>query len=195
MKPTNDRAFKEWAAVVRALESGETILVIRKGGIVEESGAFRVNDPEFFLFPNHTHQNAAQLNSRTQMWLDATEADRPEEGTVRISSYAEVAQVWTVPDEAAIARLDSEHPWTRDYILERLYYKAHDPLFAIALRIYRLPEPVMLPYLRSYGGCTSWVTLDEPLSTEGAIPALDDGAFRERLERVEQLLKGTGGFT
>lgn len=170
------------------MEAGEELLVIRKGGIVEESGVFRVDDPEFFLFPNHTHQNAAQLNPRSHMWLDATEADRPEEGMVRISSYAEVARVWTVPDAAAVARLDAEHPWTRDYVLERLHYKPHDPLYAIALRVYRLPEAVTLPYLRSYGGCTSWVTLDSPLSTEGAIPALDETAFRDRLERLEHLL-------
>jgi hypothetical protein len=189
VKSHNDRAFKEWAAVVRALEGGETILVIRKGGIVEEGGAFRVNDPEFFLFPNHTHQNAAQLQPRAHAWLEASEADRPEEGTVRISSYAEVAGVWAIRDEATLARLDSEHLWSSDYVVDRFRYKPAEPLYAIALRVYRLPCPVSLPYLRTYAGCTSWVTLDAPLSTDGAIPALDGVVFAERVKRLERVLK------
>jgi hypothetical protein len=189
VKPTNDRALKEWAVVVRSLEAGDTILLLRKGGIVEAGGAFRLDDPEFYLFPNHTHQNTAQLQPRAHALLEATEADRPDEGTVRISSYAEVAKVWIVPDAATIARLDDEHLWSRDYIVERLHYKSDDPLYAIALRVYRLPQPAVIPYSRAYGGCTSWVTLVEPLSIAGAVPALNDPAFEAHLNTIGTLLE------
>lgn len=191
MQGTSNRAFKEWAAVVRAMERGDTVLLIRKGGIVEEGGAFRVDDPEFFLFPNHTHQNAAQLQARAHGVLAETNADRPDETMVRISSYAAVADVFTIPDEATLARLDGEHLWTRDYVLERLLYKPHNPLYALALRVYNLPEPFEITYLAAYGGCTSWVTLDEAYSTTGATPALDDAAFAERLARIRRLIADT----
>ncbi len=188
---TNNRAFKEWAAVVRAMEWGETILLIRKGGIVEEGGAFRVEDPEFFLFPNHTHQNAAQLQPRAHGVLAETNADRPDVTTLRISSYATVDGIFTIPDEATLARLDGEHLWTRGYVMERLLYKPHNPLYAIALRVYNLPEPFETTYLAAYGGCTSWVILDEAYSTEGATPALDDAAFAGRLARIRRLIADT----
>ena len=38
-------------------------------------------------------------------------------------------------------------------------------------------ELVVKPNLPAYGGCTSWITLDESLLTAGAAPALDDEAF------------------
>ncbi|HEY3413580.1 MAG TPA: DUF1802 family protein [Armatimonadota bacterium] len=188
MNPTNDKAFKEWAVVVRALEAGESMLLIRKGGVVEEGGALRLSDPEFFFFPNHTHQSGDQLQPRAHGFLAESEAERPEEGTVRISSFAEVLRVWIVTDEATLASLESEHVWTTECVTERFRYKPTDPLFAIALRVYRLPEPVQLPYLSAYRGCTSWVTLDAPLSTEGAIPVIDDAACMARLSALSALL-------
>jgi hypothetical protein len=185
---TNNRAFKEWAAVVRAMEEGASALIVRKGGIVEEGGAFRVQDPEFFLFPNHTHQNAAQLKPSAHPWLAETEADRPEEGYVRISSYAAAAAVHVIPDEDALARLDGLHLWTRAYVLERLRFKPSQPLYAIVLRVYNLPADILKPYLADYGGCTSWITLDEALSTEGAAPAMTDAAFDAERARIEDAL-------
>lgn len=192
VRETNDRAFKEWAAVVRGLEAGATILLIRKGGIVEEGGALRVDDPEFFLFQNHTHQTGSVLRPRAREYLRASESVRPEEGLVRISSYAIVSEVFTVPNEPALARLDGEHLWTREAVLDRLLFKPALPLYAIALRVYVLPEPQEIVYLAAYGGCTSWVTLDEPLSTAGAAPALDDAAFTARLRRVHHALTTIG---
>lgn len=191
MLERNDRAFKEWAVVVRAMERGETVLLIRKGGITEEGGAFQVADPEFFLFPNHTHQNAAQLQPRAHALLDESDADRPEDGTVRISSYATVEDVFTIPSLESLARLDAEHLWSREYVTDRFLFKPQNPLYGMVLRVYNLPQAIVLPYLNSYGGCTSWITLNECLSTEGAVPALDDEAFAGRVHRVQHLLEGT----
>ena len=61
MKPTHDRAFKEWAVSCQTMAEGRQILLIRKGGIREESGVFRIHDPEFWLMPTYEHQNAALL--------------------------------------------------------------------------------------------------------------------------------------
>lgn len=187
MRDTNDRAFKEWAVVVQAMERGETCLLIRKGGIYEEGGDFHVNDPEFFLYPNHTHQNPHQLQPRAHPWLVASDSEIPPADIVRISSYAVAHEVFTIPDEAALSRLRDEHLWTEDYVRERLYYKPDNPLFGIVLRVYRLPETLEIPYHPSYGGCTSWITLQAPLSTAGALPALDDDAFAERVARIRAL--------
>jgi len=190
MKATNDRAFKEWAVVVRAMERGETCLLIRKGGIFEEGGDFHVNDPEFHLYPNHTHQNPYQLQERAHRALVESDSEEPPAGMIRISSYAAVAEVFTIPDEAALARLSDEHLWTEEYVRDRLHYKPDNPLFGIVLRVYRLPEEVGIPYHSSYSGCTSWITLQAPIATAGAVPALDDAAFTERLNRIRALRAG-----
>ena len=49
-------ALKEWAIVVDALIRGEQIIVLRKGGISEGPGGFKVDQPEFLLFPTLFHQ-------------------------------------------------------------------------------------------------------------------------------------------
>ena len=53
----------------------------------------------------------------------------------------------------------------------------------LALRAYRLAEPVVVPFREEYGGCTSWVDLDglpaDPASAPSE-PALSDGAFEAR---------------
>src|SRR5688500_9082628 len=59
--PFHDRAFKEWAVACEAMMRGIQTVLIRKGGIREEDGIFRVADSEFFLMPTYEHQNPALL--------------------------------------------------------------------------------------------------------------------------------------
>ena len=106
MTEQTDRALKEWAVVVRALERGDTVLVLRKGGIVEEGGAFRLQESEFLLFPNYTHQNPTQLQLGYHPLLAETLAERREPDEVTFTSAAEVADAFVVADEEAVARLD-----------------------------------------------------------------------------------------
>ena len=51
-------------------------------------------------------------------------------------------------------------------------------------QIYRLPEAVTLPMRPEYVGCKSWVTLEQPLSTVGAVPAVPEEEFIRRREAV-----------
>ena len=44
-------ALKEWATVVNALENGDQTVLLRKGGILEDSSGFVVESEKFFLFP------------------------------------------------------------------------------------------------------------------------------------------------
>nr|MBA3388492.1 DUF1802 family protein [Rubrobacter sp.] len=50
-------ALKEWAVAVRALERGDTALVVRKGGIREK--AFAVPETRFLLLPGYEHQRTS----------------------------------------------------------------------------------------------------------------------------------------
>ena len=49
-------AFKEWAVAVDALMSGEQVMLIRKGGISEDSKHFTVIHDKFLLYPTYEHQ-------------------------------------------------------------------------------------------------------------------------------------------
>jgi len=56
MQSNTTHALKEWAAV-DALEQGKTImLLLRKGGIHEQGGRFKVAQNQILLYPTHEHQ-------------------------------------------------------------------------------------------------------------------------------------------
>jgi hypothetical protein len=42
-----------------------------------------------------------------------------------------------------------------------------------------------LPMSASYGGCKSWIELEQDVDPAGAAPALSDAEFAERLQRFE----------
>ena len=58
-------------------------------------------------------------------------------------------------------------------------------------RVYRSAQAVEIPEDPQYAGCKSWVELDRELSTEGAVPVLQDEAFREVLRSLDALLQPT----
>ena len=54
-------ALKEWAVTCQALARGEQVLLLRKGGIHEDSKDFRVIHREFLLYPTYEHQKRELL--------------------------------------------------------------------------------------------------------------------------------------
>jgi len=56
MQSNTTHALKEWAAAVDALEQGKTIMLLRKGGIHEQGGRFKVAQNQILLYPTHEHQ-------------------------------------------------------------------------------------------------------------------------------------------
>jgi len=59
MKSTH--AFKEWSLVCRAIGTGLTSLILRKGGIHEGRRGFHFDHDAFWLFPTSFHAQREQL--------------------------------------------------------------------------------------------------------------------------------------
>jgi hypothetical protein len=188
MNTEHDRAFKEWAVACEALRQGRQILLIRKGGIREEGGVFRVADSEFFLLPTYEHQNAGLLQPEFAARLQALQSEPRDPNTITIDSYAVVDTVAQARGEAQLSAVANDHIWNAEYVRQRFDFNPYDPLYLILLRVYTLPTPAIVPMQPAYVGCKSWVTLDRPLSTQGATPALSDAEFSARraalLERL-----------
>jgi hypothetical protein len=77
-----------------------------------------------------------------------------------------------------------------------LSWKHRQPLWVIALRAFRLLEPLDLPMRAEYAGCASWVDVDglpaDPASLPSE-PALSDESFDARLQLCANAVPG--GFT
>ncbi|HSL01698.1 MAG TPA: DUF1802 family protein [Rubrobacteraceae bacterium] len=170
-------ALKEWAVAVEALERGATALVIRKGGIREK--AFAVAERRFLLLPGYEHQRPELLKPEYRDLMEGI-PDLTDQGPLRFTSFAEVVEAYEISEPESLAAIDPYHMWSPEYAESRFKWRPKKPLTVLVLRAYLLPGRVELPYAESYGGCRSWIELDEPVSVEGARPALDDEAF-ERL--------------
>lgn len=193
MSSTRAPAFKEWAVIVKALIEGEQVVDVRKGGIHEESRHFGLHATRLWLYPTYLHQRRDLLKPAYQTALDQLLARAPGEDVIEVPGWADVVGVAKLTDPAELETLDSKFIWTLDYAASRLKWKKRDPLWVLALRVHRLHEPITIPYREEYGGCTSWVGLEElpedPTSVPST-PVLSDEAFEARLKGVEADLPG-----
>jgi hypothetical protein len=170
--PTSvDVALKEWASVVTALESGRQIMLLRKGGILEQSkkNRFSITHNEFLFFPTFLHQSRGELKPEIEFETVSAEPD-----TVQITSAGVVSDILKVESREQIDRLDDQHIWTKSLIDMRFNYKPQNPLYLVLVRAYRLHEPVSLPNTPAYAGCKSWVPLEHAIDTGNAAAVLDD---------------------
>ncbi len=171
---------------MRALLEGEQILDVRKGGLHEDGRHFGVQSPRCWLYPTAEHQRPELLKAAYRHTVELSPGSRVGE-PIRIEGWADIVGVARLTEPAELDKLDSKLIWSRDYAESRLSWKRRDPLWVLAMRAYRLAEPVEAAWREEYGGCTSWVDLvglpDDPASLPSQ-PALSDVAFDGRLKGV-----------
>jgi hypothetical protein len=179
--------LKEWAVTVRALEQGDTALVVRKGGIREK--AFAVPKTRFLLLPGYEHQRPELIKPEFRYIMDEI-PDLTDDGPLRFSSFAEVEGAFEISEADDLARLNDHHMWTHEYAESRFKWRPKKPLTVLVLRTYVLPETVELSYREGYGGCKSWIELEDAVSVEGARPALSHGEFEDLVSPALGVLRG-----
>ncbi len=183
---TTFHALKEWAVAVNALESGKTIMLLRKGGIHERNGHFQVAHKQILLYPTYEHQQAFMLKAEyANDVYPVTSGWHPE--TVRIASWAEITDILPCSDESIVNTLLPFHIWNDHFISDRLKWKPRQPLYILLLRTYKLPQQE-IPYQPKYGGCKSWIDLDQPIQLQGAKPVLSDFAYTQLVETIRQIV-------
>ncbi|MDI3328176.1 MAG: DUF1802 family protein [Alicyclobacillaceae bacterium] len=182
-------ALKEWAVALRALDRGEQIVLLRKGGIVEETKEFRVAGTDFFFYPTYEHQRKELVKPSWHADLEDTVRgmELPPK-RVRITHGARVVEDVELLDETKLRRIDGFHIWAPDYAAERLHWKPKKPLHVLVLRVFRLSRPAEIPVCDRYLGCKSWVRLEEPVPAEGE-PVLSDEAFARKVEELHRALE------
>lgn len=183
-------AFKEWSVVVDALGRGEQIIILRKGGISEGRGGFRLEHSEFWLFPTLYHQQAEGVIPDVATRFRATPPPPDAETHVNLRFFARVVEAHRLESLSAAERLRGQHVWTDPVIAERFDWGAQQAIFAIAVRIYEARQVTKLPLVPAYGGCKSWIDLAAELGVEGASPVLSEEAFLDRLTGFRSALEG-----
>jgi hypothetical protein len=187
MLAANRMALKEWAVICAELAAGRQTILLRKGGIREPSRGFTIEHREFFLFPTYGHQNEDELVDRARQALPDIVRQAPPAGELRLQLYATVEAAIELSSLEPLRRLEGHHVLAWPAVERRFHYR-RPGLHVIALRVYRLEEPVVVPHLFRYDGCRSWVELDSALPITGASPVLDDRSFRRRMAALQESL-------
>ena len=184
-------ALKEWAVVQRSLLEGHQLILVRKGGLIEDTGEFDLRARQFLLYPTYAHETerAGDLQPCFGQWLREEEDRKTPPSEVRFEAAAEVTDVVRANDRATLNNLAPQHIWSPQFIDGRFDWEPYKPVWVLLLRAYTLPAPVVRPVLPQYGGCRSWITLDAPVSTEGAMPAVSDERYARRRDLTLSLLK------
>jgi hypothetical protein len=180
-------AFKEWAVIVDALGIGRQIVILRKGGISEGRGGFQVDHPEFLLFPTLFHQQRESVLPEAQARFDQLILPTPE--ILRLEYFCRVVSWRKLDSLTAAQALEGQHVWKLEVIAERFEWGRSKAIFALAVRTYKLPQPIDLPMSPSYGGCKSWIELEQDIDPAGAGPVLSEAEFAERLKQFESSLE------
>ncbi|MBE9192241.1 DUF1802 family protein [Gloeocapsopsis crepidinum LEGE 06123] len=186
MQLHTSHALKEWAVAVEALEQAKTIMLLRKGGIHEQSGRFRVAYNQVLLYPTYEHQQPALLKPEyADTVIPVTSGWHPE--TVRIGSWAEITDILPVSDLQAIEALLPFHIWNEKFISDRLKWKSRQPLYVLLLRVYIFPQ-VHISYRAEYGGCKSWIDIAQTISVANFQPVLSDAAYAHKVAEIRQTM-------
>ncbi|NBO90890.1 MAG: DUF1802 family protein [Planctomycetia bacterium] len=162
-------ALKEWDSIRAALRDGRQSLLLRKGGIHEPSGTFRVEHERFWIYPTFVHQG--QESPVSEVTLD---------------TLAEVVAIGQAGDLATVERLAGLHAWSTEAIAKRFFYRTPG-LFVLIVRVYTT-QPQLVTQTPAYAGCKSWVTLDSPVTERAVRSVLSDTAFMAMRQRIESAM-------
>lgn len=189
IQPATPLSLKEWAVAVKALGEGEQIITIRKGGLYEETRAFRLENNRFYLYPTYEHQKREMVKTEYQHLLDATlEGWSIEKQTVEIEYFAEVTDDVELMDEEKLRALTPYHIWTDNFADVRLHWKKKQPLHILFARIYRLHRPCEIVIDEEYKGCKSWHDLLVEVPSQGFEPVLSDTDYAQKRSEILNII-------
>ncbi len=174
-------ALKEWSAAVHALLDGRQRVLLRKGGIGEKR--FELAAREFLLFPTVAHSHAERVRPEHRDLLEPGAADSTDDHVV-VRAAAKVVAALPVDRPEGLSAIEDLHIWTAESVrADRLDFRPKHKLAVLVVSVIPLAEPVRLPRLPEYAGCTSWVQIPVHPALGASVhgdSALDEVAVRVR---------------
>lgn len=126
---TNPVALKEWASAIEALTEGRQIMLMRKGGIAEETKRFELKSHSFYLYPTYEHQRRELLKEQHRDLVEHTLIDWKDNAReIGLTAYAEAVHDLEIHDLNQLELLYPYHIWSEGLAAERLRWKAKEPL-------------------------------------------------------------------
>ena len=159
----NMLALKEWSIVCKALEEGIQSLLLRKGGILEYKKGFEVGEKIFLLYPTLEHQATEYVQPKFlrefQPILKKDSAEIVQDKSNKIRALAKIESMHEFHDKSILPKLEKYHIWNEKYVNMRMNYNPQKPINALLLRVYKLPETLLVDTSPEWAGCKSWIDI------------------------------------
>lgn len=182
-------ALKEWAVTGEALGRGRQIILLRKGGLLDEDGSFSLEHGQFFLLPTWLHQEPSLVKAEHRDLFDfARKTEGESVGKPLLRHFASVAAIWKLREEDEGLLKSAPHIYAQSYLDLRFNYQSDKPLLCAALRVWELESPLPYAMRPQDMGCRSWISMAVPLQS-AAHPTLDDASFAASLDELSELFR------
>ncbi len=174
-------ALKEWSIICKALEDGNQTILLRKGGILEYKKGFEIRQKSFLLFPTLEHQAEEYLQSKYlqtyDLLLRGNKSQDIQNKTNTLWVLARIEAIQEFHDHEMLPELEKYHIWNEKYVNMRMNYNPKKPMNALLLRVYKLPQPILIDVNPEWAGCKSWIDIDiaEKYGNQfGSVPKMFD---------------------
>jgi hypothetical protein len=145
-----------------------------------------VRHDQFLLYPTYFHEKPAELAER--FIPDLSRVAPPQAGVVRFHYVADVVATWWVTDLDRLLAIEAQVGLTAAAMESRFLYRDKPGVHVIAVRVSELPSVVDVVEAPRYGGCVSWVALDQLFDVSNAGPVIAEAMLDERVSALTEAL-------
>ena len=185
-------ALKEWSTTIEALGKGQLIAIWRKGGIEDTPNvktpftAFNIEQNQFVLFPTGTHQT---LNKIKQEWwgLHDEKASPNKDNQIKVKYWAELEESIQIQLPEQLLNISNELINTNEHLISSWNLYPDHKGKILLLRVYKLSNPILVPYSQDYSGCKSWVELKIDIPKIGSTPVLSFKEYNLKARLIKAL--------
>ena len=177
-------ALKEWGTTIEALGSRQIIAIWRKGGI---ETAFEIEQKKFVLFPTTTHQNTEKV--KQEFWvLPAEKSSLNKDNQIKVKHWAEIEDSVEIESFEQLLRISNQLINTNEHLFSSWNLNPEHKGKVLLLRVYKLSNPILVPYSQEYSSCKSWIELKIDIPKIGSTPVMLFKEFNSKARLIKALI-------
>ena len=148
----------------------------------------------FYILPTST--NGCELVQTTShLDLERTLIENENPKLIEFRHWCKVTDKFEVSEQDVLDNIAPYHIWTCDYASKRLRWRPKQPLTIVLLRMYSMERPQPLRVLDEYGGCKSWVELEQEVQLGEMTPVLSDTEYEAKANIIRRALGSMAAVT
>ena len=187
-------ALKEWNCIVEALGKGQVTAIYRKGGIsdkpnIRTNSTFNIEKEAFLLYPTFTHQDLDKI--KKLYWEHLNQNHKLGiQNQLQIKYWAKVFEEIPIHNLEQLLSISNELVNSEEHLKSSFDLNPEHIGKVLILRVYSLKYSILLAESPEYGGCKSWIELnniDIPRIKSKSVLSFKD--FSKKLKSIKSSIE------